>query len=115
MISLTHAKRTNNTTQKASRVITNYFLLLIFLLATPLAAQDGLRDVADPKKVYVGNLISNAHLDDPENFRGGLANPHLLEEYNATVLENYMKMSFVLPGEQPADIHNLTVAELRDV
>ncbi|MEO0340838.1 MAG: endo-1,4-beta-xylanase, partial [Bacteroidota bacterium] len=40
-------------------------------------------------------------------------NPHLLQEYNAVVLENYMKMSFVLPADEPENIHDLTVDQLR--
>ena len=88
-------------------------LLALLLLEKPLPAQNSLRELATPKKVYIGNLISNEHLDDPENFRNGLADPHLRQEYNAVVLENYMKMSFVLPANEPADIHNLTVEQLR--
>ncbi|MEL6944498.1 MAG: endo-1,4-beta-xylanase, partial [Bacteroidota bacterium] len=38
----------------------------------------------------------------------------LRQEYNTVVLENYMKMSFVLPSTEPADIHNLTVAQLKE-
>ncbi|MEL6275670.1 MAG: endo-1,4-beta-xylanase, partial [Bacteroidota bacterium] len=57
--------------------------------------------------------ISNAHLDDLANFRNGLADVHLREEYNTVVLENYMKMAFVLPSNEPMDIHNLTVEQLR--
>ncbi len=88
-------------------------LLALLLLDKPLTAQNSLRELATPKKVYIGNLISNEHLDDPENFRNGLADPHLRQEYNAVVLENYMKMSFVLPADEPEDIHNLTVEQLR--
>ncbi len=88
-------------------------LLALLLIDNPLSAQNSLRELAAPKKVYIGNLISNEHLDDPENFRNGLADPHLRQEYNAVVLENYMKMSFVLPADEPADIHNLTVEQLR--
>ena len=88
-------------------------LVIFLLLSASLAAQDGLRTLAAPKKVYIGNIISNAHLNDPANFRNGLADAHLRQEYNAVVLENYMKMSFVLPPAEPADIHNLTVEELR--
>ncbi|MEL6836880.1 MAG: endo-1,4-beta-xylanase [Bacteroidota bacterium] len=88
-------------------------LLLLSFIGAPLYAQSSLQELASPKKIYIGNLISNPHLDDPVNFRGGLADPHLREEYNAVVLENYMKMSFVLPSTEPADIHNLTVEELR--
>ncbi|MEO0340926.1 MAG: endo-1,4-beta-xylanase, partial [Bacteroidota bacterium] len=96
---------------------TVYLLLLLLvslIFAMPIHAQDGLRDLTEPKKVYIGNLISNQHLDDPANFRGGLANPHLLEEYNTIVLENYMKMSFILPTEEPENIHDLTVEQLRE-
>jgi len=90
-------------------------IALLLLLATraPLRAQDGLRTLAAPKKIYIGNIISNPHLDDPANFRNGLADAHLRQEYNAVVLENYMKMSFVLPPSEPADIHNLSVAQFR--
>ncbi|MTB52099.1 endo-1,4-beta-xylanase [Lewinella sp. W8] len=91
-------------------------LILFFLTLAafaPLRAQDGLKDLASSKKVYIGNLISNAHLDNPETFRNGMADAHLLEEYNAVVLENYMKSSFILPGEEPENIHDLTVEELR--
>ncbi|MEM9258108.1 MAG: endo-1,4-beta-xylanase, partial [Bacteroidota bacterium] len=97
--------------------ITSLQLFSLFLLlmtaALPLAGQDGLRDLATAKKIYVGNLISNSYLDNPTTFRNGLADIHLREEYNTIVLENYMKMSFVLPATEPADIHNLTVTELR--
>lgn len=88
-------------------------LPLLFFLSTSLSAQNTLPELAAPKKVYIGNIISNAHLDDPTNFRSGLADLHLRQEYNAVVLENYMKMSFVLPATEPADIHNLTVEQLR--
>ena len=88
-------------------------LMALLLVNQPLSAQNSLRELAAPKKVYIGNLISNEHLDDPENFRNGLADPHLRQEYNAVVLENYMKMSFVLPADEPEDIHNLTVEQLR--
>ena len=95
-----------------TKAISSLILLLSFIGA-PLYAQSSLQELAGPKKIYIGNLISNQHLDDPANFRGGLADPHLRDEYNAVVLENYMKMSFVLPSTEPADIHNLTVEELR--
>lgn len=88
-------------------------LLLLLIFSTPLCAQNSLRELAGPKKIYIGNIISNQHLDDPANFRNGLADAHLRQEYNTVVLENYMKMSFVLPSDEPADIHNLTVAQLR--
>lgn len=94
-------------------LLTSLSLLAFLFIAIPLSAQNSLRELAAPKKVYIGNLISNAHLDDPENFRNGLADPHLRQEYNAVVLENYMKMSFVLPADEPEDIHNLTVEQLR--
>ncbi|MEM8583688.1 MAG: endo-1,4-beta-xylanase [Bacteroidota bacterium] len=89
------------------------FIALILSSVTSLGGQDGLRDLAEPKRIFIGNLISNEHLDDPINFRNGLADIHLQEEYNAVALENYMKMSFVLPPEEPDDIHNLNVEELR--
>jgi GH35 family endo-1,4-beta-xylanase len=92
---------------------TLFAVLLLFINSTPLSAQNSLRELAGPKKVYIGNLISNPHLDDPANFRNGLADIHLRQEYNAVVLENYMKMSFVLPSDEPTDIHNLTVEQLR--
>lgn len=88
-------------------------LMALLIFVQSLSAQNSLRELAVPKKVYIGNLISNEHLDDPENFRNGLADSHLRQEYNAVVLENYMKMSFVLPADEPEDIHNLTVAQLR--
>ena len=78
-----------------------------------IVAQNGLKDLTEPKKVFIGNIISNEHLDDPVNFRNGLANPHLLEEYNAVALENYMKMSFILPSSKPEDIHDFSVEQLR--
>ena len=89
-------------------------LALVFAFA-PAAAQNGLRDIADNKKVYIGNIISNPHLDNPTTFRGGLADANLRGEYNAAVLENYMKMSFVLPTSLPANIHELSVAQLQQV
>ena len=97
--------------------LTTWLLPLLFFLFlyTPLSAQEPLRTLAAPKKVYIGNIISNEHLDDPANFRNGLADQHLRQEYNAVVLENYMKMSFVLPSTTPAGIHDLSVAELRDI
>ncbi|NRB48592.1 MAG: endo-1,4-beta-xylanase [Saprospiraceae bacterium] len=105
---------TNKFSVKSKPVFLILLSLLALLLFDPsLSAQNSLRELAAPKKVYIGNLISNEHLDDPENFRNGLADPHLREEYNAIVLENYMKMSFVLPADEPEDIHNLTVAQLR--
>lgn len=99
--------------QSKSLCLTLLSMLALLFLDQPLLAQNSLRELASPKKVYIGNLISNEHLDDPENFRNGLADPHLRQEYNAVVLENYMKMSFVLPANEPADIHNLTVEQLR--
>lgn len=87
--------------------------LVLFFNCNSLFAQDGLKSIASSKKVFIGNIISNQHLDDPVNFRNGLANPHLLEEYNAVVLENYMKMSFILPSVEPTNIHELSVEELR--
>ena len=88
-------------------------LLALLLIGQPISAQNSLRELATPKKIYIGNLISNEHLDDPGNFRNGLANPHLLQEYNAVVLENYMKMSFVLPAVDPEDMLDFTVDLLR--
>ncbi len=110
-----------NTTSSTNKIFIKpkpIFLTLLSLLALllfdkPLSAQNSLQELAAPKKIYIGNLISNEHLDDPENFRNGLADPHLRQEYNAVVLENYMKMSFVLPADEPEDIHNLTVEQLR--
>ncbi len=91
-----------------------YFLLLLcFSGLLPIAGQNGLRDLASPKKVYIGNIISIDHLSNPSTFRNGAAESHLTEEYNTIVLENSMKMSFVLPRNEPADIHTLTVAELQ--
>lgn len=93
-------------------------ILALFLLAVAspslLFSQNTLKDIASDKKVYIGNLISNGHLDNPTTFRGGLAEAHLTSEYDAVVLENYMKMSFVLPGSEPANIHDLTVEQLKD-
>ena len=54
-----------------------FMLPLLFISSNTLLGQDGLKDLASPKKVYVGNLISNDHLDNPEIFRNGLANNHL--------------------------------------
>ncbi|MEL7120104.1 MAG: endo-1,4-beta-xylanase [Bacteroidota bacterium] len=88
-------------------------ITLILFIGKPLDAQTSLKELAAPKKVYIGNLISNDHLDDPANFRNGLADVHLRQEYNAVVLENYMKMAFILPSTEPDDIHNLTVEQLR--
>jgi GH35 family endo-1,4-beta-xylanase len=109
--------RLRHTIQKRERksLVPSIMLTLILLAVacTPLRGQDGLKDLAEPKKVYVGNLISNAHLDNPETFRNGLANAHLLEQYNTVVLENYMKSFYILPSEEPENIHDLTVAELR--
>lgn len=87
--------------------------LLLLFVGVSLSAQSSLKELAAPKKIYIGNLISNAHLDDPTNFRNGLANAHLIQEYNTVVLENYMKMAFILPQAEPVDIHNLTVEQLR--
>lgn len=94
-------------------IVTPFALLLLLFLGTPLYAQNSLRELSSPKKVYIGNLISNPHLDNPASFRSGLADAHLRQEYNAVVLENYMKMSFVLPSVEPMGIHNLTVEQLR--
>lgn len=88
-------------------------LLYLLVISLPISGQNTLRELAAPRKVFIGNLISNPHLDDPATFRNGLADVHLREEYNAVVLENYMKMSFVLPGSEPMDIHDLTVEQLR--
>lgn len=92
-------------------------LMIVFLLGTvagnSVSGQVPLGDLAAPKKVYVGNLISNSHLDNPETFRNGVADAHLREQYNAVVLENYMKMFYVLPTRVPENIHDLSVAELR--
>lgn len=91
----------------------NFLLFFCLLGCLPLTGQNGLRDLASPKKVYIGNIISNGHLDNPTTFRSGEADAHLIEEYNTIVLENYMKMSFILPGNEPSDIHSLTVEELK--
>ncbi|MEM6380006.1 MAG: endo-1,4-beta-xylanase, partial [Bacteroidota bacterium] len=101
--------------KQPSKTKLGQFLILAFLLliGASLNAQSSLKDLAASKKIYVGNLISNEHLDNPATFRNGAANPHLLEHYNMVVLENYMKMNAILPGEAPADIHNITVAELK--
>ncbi len=90
----------------------NFLLLFCFFGVLPLAGQNGLRDLASPKKVYIGNIISIGHLNNPSTFRNGEAEANLTGEYNAIVLENSMKMSFVLPQNEPANIHDLTVAEL---
>ncbi|MEL7159497.1 MAG: endo-1,4-beta-xylanase, partial [Bacteroidota bacterium] len=78
-----------------------------------LMAQQTLREIADQKKVYVGNLISIDHLAAPDTYRNGDTDAHFTSEYNAAVLENSMKMSFVLPTSEPANIHSLSVDELR--
>ena len=98
-----------------TKTTTAFALVIVaFLLSSStLGAQSSLQELAAPKKVYIGNIISNQHLDDPVNFRDGLADAHLREEYNVVSLENYMKMAFVLPGSEPSDIHNLSVEELR--
>lgn len=89
-------------------------IFLLFSCLTALA-QTELKDIADTKKVFIGNIISNEHLDDPSTFRNGLADNHLREQYNAVVLENYMKMAFILPSSEPSNIHDLTVDELRNL
>ncbi|WP_235295956.1 endo-1,4-beta-xylanase [Portibacter marinus] len=89
--------------------------LVCFCSVDTLNGQAGLHHLADDKKVFIGNIISNAHLDNPDNFRGGKATEHLLEEYNLTVLENYMKMSFVLPSALPNNIHELSVEEFKAI
>jgi len=91
------------------------FSLISLFHSFDLSGQNGLKDIASDKKIYIGNLISNEHLDNPENFRNGVANQHLVEEYNAVVLENYMKMAFILPSDIPEDIHNLSVSQLRAI
>lgn len=88
-------------------------LLVLILSSFSLFSQNRLQELAEPKKVYIGNIISNEHLDDPVNFRNGLADIHLREEYNTVALENYMKMAFVLPSSEPANIHDLTVDQLQ--
>lgn len=90
-----------------------WLLFLLITQAYPLVAQSSLSELAAPKQVFIGNLISNGHLDDPATFRDGLADAHLREEYNTVALENYMKMSFVLPTAEPENIHDLTVEQLR--
>ncbi|MEO0733825.1 MAG: endo-1,4-beta-xylanase [Bacteroidota bacterium] len=89
------------------------FLALLVCCSAHLTAQQTLREVADAKKVYVGNLISIEHLANPATFRGGAADANLTGEYNTAVLENSMKMSFVLPVSEPVNIHDLTVDQLR--
>lgn len=114
LLKATSTSSTNKFFVKSKPVLLTWLSLLALLLFDkPLRAQNSLRELAAPKKVYIGNLISNEHLDDPQNFRNGLADPHLRQVYNAAVLENYMKMSFVLPADEPEDIHNLTVDQLR--
>ncbi|MEM1325104.1 MAG: endo-1,4-beta-xylanase [Bacteroidota bacterium] len=90
-----------------------FFFLVILAIGLPLYAQNSLRELAAPKKVYIGNIISNPHLNNPASFRNGVANAHLLEEYNTVVLENYMKMSFILPESKPDDIHNISIEEFK--
>ncbi|MGB3798958.1 MAG: endo-1,4-beta-xylanase, partial [Lewinella sp.] len=90
--------------------------LLACALFAPLVshAQNGLRDWAGPKQVFIGNIISNALLDNPGGYEGGRALTNLRTEYNVVTLENYMKMNAVLPAAEPGNIHNLSVAQLRN-
>lgn len=88
---------------------------LLLFISFAVQAQTELRQLAGPKKVFIGNIISNEHLNAPDTFRGGLADQHLIEQYNAVVLENYMKMRYILPNQSPANIHDLTTQELYDI
>jgi len=99
-----------------------FFLLRRFAVLLPLVlfttvcalAQTGLKDIADDKGLFIGNIISNGLVENPGTFEGGNADYNLRTEYNTVVLENAMKMGDVLPGNEPQNIHNISSNQLRN-
>ncbi|MEO0469273.1 MAG: endo-1,4-beta-xylanase [Bacteroidota bacterium] len=87
--------------------------LLVLANALQLSAQN-LRPIAQNKGVYIGNIISNAHLNNPSGFDGSQGNDILDDNFNYVVLENAMKMNAMLPGSEPANIHSLSVTQLKN-
>ena len=89
------------------------FTCFYSVICLQLNGQNSLREIAESKKVYIGNIISDGHLEDPDNFRDGKADEHLRSQYNTVGLENYFKMARILPSNEPANIHDLSVDDLR--
>ncbi len=87
--------------------------LVFFCLSSTLQAQT-LKGASNPKKVWVGNIVSDGLLANPTGFDGSNALPNLQDEYNVIVLENAMKMGNVLPTSQPNNIHGLSITQLKN-
>ena len=87
------------------------FLLLLSLSVASLTAQT-LRDTAEQKGVYLGNIMSISFLQNPTGYDQGRHDDIMSNQFNAIVLENSMKMSFVLPRSQPANLLTMTPAQL---
>ena len=86
---------------------------LLFTSVSQISAQ-GLKDWADPKKVYIGNIVSTDLINNISGHEGGRAINNLKNEYNAIVFENDMKMGNVLPTSEPANIHSISINALKN-
>lgn len=97
---------------------TKYYLTIGILLSATLIGQlssaQSLKTVAESKGKLIGTIMSQNFLNSAPTYNHDGNNPNNIVrgEFNALVLENNMKMQYILPGNQPSNIHNLTVDQL---
>jgi endo-1,4-beta-xylanase len=75
---------------------------------------ESLKQIAEQKGKYIGNIIGNRMLDGAPSYDydSNIPNTIFGNELNAIVTENQFKMKYILPTE-PADIHNITIDGLK--
>lgn len=86
--------------------------LLVLILAAAATAQN-LKDIAESKNVFIGNIMSTNFVQDLRTDSGNM-NEIVKSQFNALVLENDMKMSAVLPSTQPEGIHDISIDQLKE-
>lgn len=86
-------------------------LFSLFISSFVICHGQTLKELADAKGIYIGNIMSNGLLDN-NNIDGGKPNDILRSEFNTTVLENAMKMNAILPNK-PNNPFNFGVEALR--
>ena len=77
--------------------------------------ENSLKDLAESKGKYLGNIMSSGLLFNQGRNDNGNANKVLKEHFNTVVLENDFKMAFILPrgNSAPNNIHNLSISQLK--
>ncbi|HAA17127.1 MAG TPA: hypothetical protein DCE41_37605, partial [Cytophagales bacterium] len=85
------------------------WLGLLLGVCAPVLGQS-LKDIAAPQGFYIGNIMSNEHMNNYQTENGNI-DAIVSAEYNILVLENGMKMDAMLPN-RPADPFNVTISDI---